>query len=171
MSAIAQAVQGRLIDRREPAVFYLHPGNESSFIRLGFILRGSEEVILPESVLDDWGHEIATMELYAWVKENGLHFPRAEIFGYDLSGREQQCFVREIDLMAGYACYVFEAADSPLTEGRRLAAILVPGPAGAQPRPISPPSQVSAPLSRAAVKWWMVDETAVEALDLTFLEP
>lgn len=170
MSTITFATVGRLLQDDQGAALLLQPDEREYAIRLGFILRGSEEIILPESLLDDWGHEIVARELYSWVSENGPHFPRAELFGFDPAGRRQQCFIREVDLVAGYASYVFESADAPLNTGLRLSAILVPGATGDAPKRISAPSSIAAPLSNAAVQWWSVDPAGVERSGISFLD-
>lgn len=170
MSGFVLSVEGRLFSRDEQSALMLWPGDNQYALRLGFILRGTEEVIVPESLLDDWGHELTIPALYDWVRENGLHFPRAEIFGFDLNGRPGQCFVREVDLMAGYACYAFDSADAPLLLGMRLNAILIPKADSDRPRRLLAPVGISAPLSMAAVEWWSVDPAAVEQLDLDFLD-
>ncbi len=170
MPAIAFEIVGRLLVDDQGAAFLLQRGGRAYAMRLGFILRGSEEVILPDSLLDDWGHEIVSRALYSWVSENGLHFPRAEIFGFDPAGRRQQCFMREVDLPAGYASYVFETAAAPIDTGRRLSAIFIPGATGAEPKRISTPTSIAAPLSKAAVRWWSVDAAAVDDLEMHFLD-
>jgi hypothetical protein len=170
MSGFVLWVEGTLFSRDEQAALMLRPGETQYALRLGFILRGSEEVILPESLLDDWGHELAAPALYEWVRENGLHFPRAEIFGFELNGRPGQCFVREVDLMAGYACFAFESEDAPLASGIRLNAILIPRADSGPPRRLPAPAEISAPLSMAAAEWWSVDPAATGQPDLDYLD-
>jgi len=169
MSAIALQVHGNLFSHGEHTALVYRPGEKHHVIRLGFILRGSEEVLFPESLLDDWGHEINTLELYEWVRENGPHFPRAEIFGFDSTGRPAQCFIREVDLMAGYACYVFGSTAAPLAKGVRLDAILLPKPDIDQPRRLAAPPEIDEPLSQASVEWWVTDSATTGQHDLAFL--
>ncbi|UCG23452.1 MAG: hypothetical protein JSW55_15065 [Chloroflexota bacterium] len=170
MSSIALPVEGVLYARGERMAFMLRPGDKRHVIRLGFILRGAEEVLFPESLLDDWGHEISTVELYDWARENGPHFPRAEIFGFDLTGAPGQCFVREVDLMAGYACYHFEMPSAAMTSGARLDAILLPEPGSGRPRRLRTPAGVETPLADASVEWWVVDFGGAGQPDLAFLD-
>ena len=170
MSAIALTVEGTIFSNDEHVAFMLRPGDKSHVFRLGFVLRGSEEALFPESLLDDWGHEIATVELYDWVRENGPRFPRAEIFGFDSKGRPAQCFVRDVDLMAGYACYIFELAGAAMTTGLPLDAILLPEPGFDRPRRLPSPAGIDPPLAGAGVTWWAVDPNAAVQLDLAFLD-
>lgn len=170
MAALSFCAGGCLVSDAGRLAFIFRPGDRPYSLRLGFILRGSEEVILPESLLDDWGHEIATTELYAWVRENGPHFPRAEIFGYDSEGRSKQAYIREVDLMASYVCYAFDSADAPLSTGARLDAILLPMAGVVLPRRLASSRGIAAPLSGADVQWWAVQESADDTLKLAFLE-
>ena len=170
MPAITLMVEGTLFAQDERAAFVWRPGARRYFMRLGFILRGSEVVLFPESLLDDWGHEIASVELYDWVSNNGLDFPRAEIFGYDLTGLPAQCFVREVDLMAGYACYFFESAGAAMTSGVCANAILLPEPGSGRPQRVPVPAGIDAPLAEASVEWWVVDFNVARQSDLAFLD-
>ena len=169
MSTIALWVEGNLFSQDEHTALLLRPGDKRHVIRLGFILRGSEQVLFPESLLDDWGHEIDSLELYAWLNENGPHFPRAEIFGFDSTGRPAQCFVREVDLMIGYACYVFGSTDEAIDTGVCLDAILLPRPDMDRPQRLAAPTEIQAPLSQAKVEWWAVESAATGQHALSFL--
>lgn len=162
--------EGSLFSSNENSALLLRAGDAWHALRLGFILRGSEDVLFPESLLDDWGHELGAPALYDWVNDNGIHFPRAEIFGTDLTGRPGQCFVRELDLVAGCACFAYEADDAPLASGTRLTAILIPRAGTGIPDRLAAPVNVTGPLAMAAVSWWSVDPAAAGHLDLGFLD-
>ena len=171
MPAIFFKVEGTVLVAGKRVALMLHAEGDSHILRLGLVLRGTEEVILPESLLDDWGHEMATLELYTWLKENGTHFPRAEIFGYDLAGRARQCFVRELELLAGYPCYMYESPAVAYGSGLLLEAILLPGAAGREPERLRSPAGVISPLAEANVQWWTVDAAAAHGSpDRSFLD-
>jgi hypothetical protein len=130
-------------------------------LRFGYLRRGTGDVFLPETMLDDWGHEIGGVALYHWVGENATHFPRAELFGFDRAGRPQQCFVRELDLTASYICLAYSDASTTLTEGVRIDAVLLPATGTSRRRLERAPDNISFPLRKAEVKWWLVEPTAV----------
>jgi hypothetical protein len=170
MSGLVLWEEGSLFSSGEHSAFLLRPGGTRYALRLGFILRGSEEVLFPDSLLDDWGHELTAPALYEWVRDNGHHFPRAEIFGIRLGGRPGQCFIRELDLMAGCACFAYEADSAPLASGTRLTAILTSKVGSDRPQRVPAPLGLGGLLAMAAVSWWSVDPATTAGLDLDFLD-
>jgi hypothetical protein len=154
-------------DRR--TALLLSIGSTHYTLRLGFIVRGTEKTFLPETLLDDWGHEIGGAALYLWVKENAEHFPRAEIFGLDLTGQPRQCFLRELDLTAKYACYVFQdSTAAAVEEGNQLTEILVPATVTGHRRMPEAPAKVPFPLRDANVEWWTVDRAIAQVAEYDF---
>lgn len=159
---IVQEMHGQLLVADEGAALLLDSSANTVYLRYAFVERGSEQHIFPESVLDDWGHEIRSLSLYDWVVENGPQFPRAEMFGFLADGRRRQCFLRELDLTGGLICYVYQRRSSSLSEGSNIEAVLVAGPRSDQPRRIVRPDNIALPLAYARVAWWSVN-TAQEA--------
>jgi hypothetical protein len=171
MASIAFRTNGTLCKADERAALLLSPHGSRHTLRLGYVLRGTEEAILPETLLDDWGHEISGLDLYKWVWENALHFPRAELFGVDLAGRLRQCFIRDLDLSARYPCYVFaDPSKAALAAGIQLTEILVPSAHVGLLRQERAPETISFPLSVAEVGWWLVNEVAALRPDYDFYE-
>ncbi|MEW5988088.1 MAG: hypothetical protein AB1791_15765 [Chloroflexota bacterium] len=166
MKVAGQAVQGRLV-QKEGLVYLLWQETAAPLtLRLALVEQGSEQPFWPSFVLDDWGQEIKGLELYDWLQENGLRFPRAEVFGYDQSGRSDQCFMRALDHSARYLCYAYPDDQTPLTEGILLEGVLwtQAGTAGVQP--VGRPAAVTAPLRHARLRWWLVDPETI--LDFGF---
>jgi len=161
MTGIRFRTTGKLNRTGEGMTLLLTQEGKQYILRLAFVLRGTEERILPESLLDDWGHEISGFELYKWVKENATHFPRAELFGRDIDGRPQQCFIRELDLTAGFTLYAYEGDDAPLSSGERIHAILLFGEE-TERQLTAPPERISFPLREAAVEWRLVKSVEPE---------
>ena len=138
-------------------------------LRFALVVRGSGKLIFPEVLLDDWGKETKTFELYGWLQENGDRFPRAEVFGFDLNGRPSQHFVRELDLMARYACYVYADDEAPLKEGMQVEAVLVPDRGVKQPQRVRLPSWIGQPLQKAHVSCWLVKPDDAASFDFSLL--
>lgn len=157
MPGVAFKVTGAILFDGERADLLLRQDGREYTLRLGFVLRGTEEPFLPESLLDDWGHEIKGADLYRWVKENASHFPRAELFGHDLRGRPQQCFIREVEVTARYACFLFDSPNTPLQDGLRIGGILLPADVSGRQKYGEPPAKIPFPLREADVEWWAVD--------------
>lgn len=169
MPGIPFKTLGSLISDGVQTALLLSFGGKHQVLRLGFVLRGTEETLLPETLLDDWGHEIRGADLYLWVRENAVHFPRAELFGFDLNGQPSQCFLRDLDLTASYTCYAFaDSSAASLKDGRQLTQILVPATTARQLRKSEVPAEISFPLSDAAVEWWTVDRAAAQRPDFDF---
>ena len=110
--------------------------------------------LIPDSVLDDWGREIKGAALYSWIQENGLHFPRAEIFGHRPDGQPVQRFLREIDLSARYPCYAYPKLNADIEDGILIRAIISPDQTVRQPKLGGNPSPVPGLLSMADIQWW-----------------
>ncbi|MGH2538744.1 MAG: hypothetical protein ACRDHL_15250, partial [Candidatus Promineifilaceae bacterium] len=104
MAAARQRLGGYLLRGSAGAALILDEGGPAVMVSYALPLLDSGQ-ILPELVLDDWGREIKGLALYAWLREQGQRFPRAEVFGFDSQGDALQCFVREIDLTAGLPLY------------------------------------------------------------------
>jgi hypothetical protein len=166
MAAIRQQINGKLIVVGDQAVLWLDNHSKPVFLRYALIVRESEVEIFPESLLDDWGHEIKSLDLYDWIQENGFHFPRAEIFGFDKMGKRRQFFLRELDLMARYPCYAFESSHTPITKGVLVRANLIPNRHISQPKPIKCPPEIEGPMRNALVSWWHVPTGDLASVDL-----
>lgn len=137
----------------------LKPETESEgslFLRLAFVVMGTEAPLFPSFLIDDWGGEVRGMSIYSWVRENGNQFPRAEIFGFDRQGNSVQRFVRELELYAKLLCFAFPNRQTPLAEGQLVHAILLPDASVSQVEKIKRPSEVKRPLASARVTWWQV---------------
>ena len=157
MPGISFRVTGKLFSDGERAALLLTDGGRRFNLRLGLVLHGSEEHFLPETLLDDWGHEIGGAELYHWVKENGPHFPRAELFGQDPSGQPQQCFVRDLDPTAKYICYIIHHDTGAVDHAIRIDAIILPIENTSQRRLNLVPAHIPFPMRQADVVWWALD--------------
>lgn len=156
MPGLRKKIRGRIYKDCGKALLLID--DEASFCFLAFALLevGTEREIFPESLLDDWGHEIDDQALYEWINENGIHFPRAELFGFDGEGRHIQLFLRELDPIAKYSCYVFEERRQAISEGIPIVAIGILEGNLEQPVRIGKPPGVKAPLNNARVQWWQI---------------
>ena len=142
----------------EPTLYY---------VRYALTVRGSEKPILPVSLLDDWGNELGKLKLYKWLRDEGDLYPRSEVFGFDLTGRETQTFVRELELLDSYPCYVYTAPDQPIESGQRINTVVIVSDLVAETSPIKPPKTVPQPLRRARVEWRGVPLTQSQTLQNT----
>ena len=134
------------------------------YVRYGLVILGTERVIFPALALDDWGHEHKTLELYRWIFEEGQRFPRAEVFGYTANGRETQIFLRDLEIFMKYPCYAYESRKTPVAEGQRVDAILIPVGTGAEPTAVMQAApEIVWPLRHAAVKWERVNVNELKA--------
>jgi hypothetical protein len=180
VKAVGQRVGGRLFWENESsqngrlALLLTHPKPEpdaaNTFIfRFAFVLLGTEAHFFPSFLIDDWGGEVRGPALYEWVRENGNHFPRAEIFGFAQHGDSVQYFVRELELYAKLPAYIYPDKETPLDKGKLVSAILLPDEAAGAPAKIKRPSHLKRPLSLARVIWWQVPPTITQ-FDFTLLD-
>jgi len=119
---------------------------------------------LPAALLDDWGTEIKGLGLYDWVHDNGLHFPRAEVFGFSPAGEKVQYFLRDMELFAPYPVYAATDKALPLADWQPVPAVLVPDGALMTPAAAAAPATIAGPLRKARVGWWRVPP-ALDSLD------
>lgn len=141
------------------------------YLRLAFVTRGTGGNIFPSFILDDWGREINGFKLYDWMRQNGEHFPRGEIFGYEEDGRVTQCFIRELELYARLPLYAYEKANQPVTEGILINTVGLPDELAINPIQITKPQGFKYPLRAALVNWWRIPkEGRFETFDLNHTE-
>lgn len=157
-SVIAEKVGGRdgrfalhLIDDKPES-----QSDASLVLRFAFVVMGTEAPLFPSFLIDDWGGEVRGLALYQWVADNGNHFPRAEIFGFDRYGNSVQFFVRELELYARLLCFAYPNRETPLAEGQLLSAVLLPSAEATTTEKIKRPSHLKRPFSVARVSWWQV---------------
>jgi hypothetical protein len=171
MRAVRQRVSGHLLPGDGKNALLLQkvsPPKEAPnllYLRYALVTRGPGDHIFPAVVLDDWGKERRNLTLYQWILENGDHFPRAEIFGFDIDGSETQAFVRAMEHFARFPCYAYAPDDPDISSGKLLSAILLPNAQVDEPQRIKKPQDLELPLSNARVSWWSVPE-GLEEFDL-----
>lgn len=162
VKTIRQHAHGKLfLANGRTAFLLLNPFPEaktaaSHYLCFALVLAGPEDHILPALIKDDWGNERRGRDVYAWLEDEGYRFPRSEIFGFNVDGTETQCFVRAIDMVAHFPCYVYRVPHAPVAEGILLDAILLPDESVTQPQKAQRPLSLSRPLRHAAVAWWHV---------------
>lgn len=162
MRLILQHVHGNLFQADGRAALLLKNSapesvtDDSCYLCFAVVVQGPEDHILPALVLDDWGNQRRDLAVYEWLEEEGHRFPRSEIFGFDVDGSEAQCFLRALELYVKLPCYFFPTKKTPVAEGVRLNAVLLPDAAVDAPQKIKRPSQFEWPLGKAKVSWWQV---------------
>jgi hypothetical protein len=171
VAAIRELVQARIITSAERTGLVLTDNAGAITLRYALVMRDSDELFFPESLLDDWGHEINSLELYEWVQENGMLFPRAELFGFEGSGKPSQYFLREVDLVAPVHCFVFKDPDSPLAAGVQVDVVLTLDFHVTRPIPSKRPPGIKGPMGRARVSWWRVPADVVDDIELDQIDP
>lgn len=129
---------------------------QTIYLAYALVTQGPELQILPSVLLDDWGSEISGLRLYQWIDENGLQFPRAEVFGKNTNGLPVQYFLRDLELFGKYPVYAFTAADAPDDSGQLVESILVVSDMTTEPLPTQPLDGISHLLRRGKVDWWLV---------------
>lgn len=165
MKFIRQRVTGTLLVDGERMALRLEDGEEPAiYLAFALVTQGIAAQIIPAVLLDDWGTEIKGLGLYDWVHENGLHFPRAEVFGFSPAGEKVQYFLRDMELFAPYPVYAATDKALPLADWQPVPAVLVPDGALMTPAAAAAPATIAGPLRQARVGWWRVPP-ALDSLD------
>ncbi len=151
---IKELVHGRLIGEEDRPMLRLDREDSGDHVYLAYALvtQGPGHHVLPSVLLDDWGNELERLRLFDWIKENGLRFPRAELFGKSPSGKSVQYFLRDLELFGQYPVYVFAADDAPDSSGTLLQTIVVADDESDSPETL-PPDWVGGRLRSAQVEW------------------
>ncbi|MGB3713831.1 MAG: hypothetical protein WA996_05305 [Candidatus Promineifilaceae bacterium] len=157
MTALAQGIQGEFHFSDDLGVLVVNQTRAQVCLRYALIELSAGSLFFPELLLDDWGHEIRTLELYRWIRENGTLFPRAEVFGYDFEGNDRQYYLRELDLLSGYPCYGYANFDEPLREGLEINFFVMAVDEPIQVQWVPDSGEITWPMSNAAVRWWQVN--------------
>lgn len=153
MQALTQRATGTFCTRDDGNGLLLQEGGDRLFLRFALVVRGSERHVFPALLLDDWGRERKSLDLYRWIYEEGQRFPRAELFGFDDRGRKTQRFLRDLEIFFPYPCYLYPTSAAPLEEGTLLDTFFLPDPDLDVPREIAIPQEAPWPLRHAAVQW------------------
>ena len=157
MKLIKQRVAGRLLAAGGRVAVRLGGSEEPAvYLAYALVTQGIAAQILPALLLDDWGNEIKGLRLYDWVRENGLHFPRAEVFGLTPAGAASQYFLRDMELFAPTPVYAATDKAAPIQTWLPVQAVLLPDVAALAPEPATPPDDMHGPLRVACVSWWRV---------------
>lgn len=158
MNAIRQKIFGQLFVSKAQTVLWLFDeevaGVDMVYLRYGLTLRGTEKTIFPAFALDDWGNEYGRLPLYKWLRQEGDRFPRAEVFGFDDTGRETQHFLREIELHWSYPLFAYTTKNTPISDGTLIQTVVITNESVEMPvqlpkRPVQP-----TPLRNSRVQWW-----------------
>ena len=153
---IRHKVKGRLfLDTAQNGLLWLDETAAGHvYLRYALVTIGREDEIFPALLLDDWGNEMRKLDIYRWIREEGDRFPRAELFGYDRQGQEEQCFLREMELHLRLPCYAYLDAEASLAAGVRLGNVMLPRSDLLAPERIKLPESIAPPLRYARLHWW-----------------
>ncbi len=156
MAVPSKVVLGRIIVVDERALLLLDQ-TQKLYLRFALTELNSGEHVFPESVLDDWGKEIKNLSMYRWMGDNGIQFPRAELFGYYLDDIPVQRFLRELDLTRYYVCYVYTSKSQPLKTGIVVSDVVESVGGVREPKSMSAPEHMGYPMIEAELRWWSAD--------------
>ena len=171
MSEVLSKVRAQLFKTDDRTAIILDENATPIWISFAFVERETEELIFPESILDDWGRGIKSLAMYHWVSENGQQFPRAEIFGIRPSGIHVQRFLREIDLTARLPCFAKKNFVDPLESMTQVDMVLIRDETVDGARRITPPQHIPYPFIQVKADWWKIPSPDIEILETIFSQP
>lgn len=67
-------------------------------VTVGVALFDRPFIFTPTRIITERQQTIESDQVLAWLLEQGYNFPRSEVFGVNVRGREAQIFARDIDL-------------------------------------------------------------------------
>lgn len=172
MKAFSEKQQAEVVTDNGRSFLLMQPDqpDKQLFLRYALVRQGTEELVYPRFILDDWGNEVPKAEMFDWIKEYGWQFPRAEIFGLDEDGEEGQWFLREFELYAKWRCVASPEKNTPIPDCWRIEAVLWPEDVAEVvkvKRPLA--DQLNSPLRKSYVTWWHVP--ANQPFDLKLINP
>jgi len=156
MAVPFEVIYGRLVVVNQGALLLLDQ-TQKLYLRFALTELNSGGHVFPESILDDWGKEIKNLAIYDWLRENAIHFPRAELFGCHPDEIPVQRFLRELDLTRGHVCYVYRTTTDPLKNGFVVSDVVLPEEGAVEPRIILAPNKFGAIMQAAELRWWLAD--------------
>lgn len=171
MAEVWLKLRARLISVHERNAIVLQEGPNPIWVSLAFVERESAELILPASILDDWGREITSLDLYHWVSKNGEQFPRAEIFGVRPNGIPVQRFLREIDLTATLPCYACDNFKEALASMVQVDSVFIINAEIEEAERISPPEHISFPFRSIKAHWWQIPRLEYKEIEAILIQP
>ena len=146
--------QGSLYTFPNKVLFVNGENGIRHYFAFGLSPKGIDEDFYPESLLDDWGHEITGLNLFTWIQKNGSDFPRAELFGFSGNGNSRQYFLRELELWSKYPCLVSSNPIKKPTDGKKLDIVVLLDDKCKSTRQIESIPNIDFPFNKANVSWW-----------------
>ena len=136
----------------------LPAGSDKLWLRFGFAFRGTEKPLIPSFVKDDTGNEEHRLRFLEWVYNDGDHYPRSEIFGYELDHNKNwvpmQCFIRELELSLRFFTWVVDDLKVGPGDGLRVHRFGVVKDGITEPQRIKRPDSWLLPLKRSQATCW-----------------
>jgi len=157
LGSIIQVLNGRLYLRQQQGGLFWQQSEPPIALRFGLSTLGEGSLFFPHILLDDWGNEVSGLSLYQWIRDNSLHFPRAEIFGVDQQGQAQQYFLRDLDVVEPLICFGYPHIEAAVSTGIRIERVFVAGLGSGEPMRIAAPTDAPWMLQRARLSWWRVN--------------
>ncbi|MDX1613287.1 MAG: hypothetical protein R3300_03195 [Candidatus Promineifilaceae bacterium] len=148
--------RARLTRHQDQTALLLTNSAEPILLRFAFVKYGSEEPLFPALILDDWGGNVTGAAMYSWYRDFADQFPRAEVFGYEATGRYVQRFVREFEIYDQLACYAYPHRDAPVDAGQEVHHVLLPTAAAPDVQRVEPPVDADQLLRWSRLAWWQL---------------
>lgn len=171
MQPFGRIYHARLLRDGDRIALWLDDSRPGLLLRFALTERGTERAVFPALILDDWGDEIKGRRLYRWFRENADQYPRAEVFGVDLTGAAVQRFVRELEPFYRFHCYAYADADAPLDSGQLVEAVIVPDPARTATAAMKRSAEIDPLLSWSRLTWWAAPPALADQFSFASLPP
>lgn len=147
-------VLGRVVEFEGESAVILDENADTLWIGYAMVELGTDALLFPEVVVDDWGTEITKSKMFRWIREFGMQFPRSEVFGFTPEGKQSQWFVRELEHAVRFPCFVYPEKESAVSEGIQLRSVIVLDESVEGIEKSKRPKELKRPIPNAGVRWW-----------------
>jgi hypothetical protein len=158
MKPLTQRVRGQLFTQNNRLALLINQEADALYLRYALVVRGPENPIFPAFVMDDWGQERNTLDIYEWIAKEGQRFPRSDVFGYEMDGSETQYFLRALETFYKFPVFVYPQPELPVPAGMALSRVILPDTDYAgEPQRVPRPNHIPWPLRHANLTWWQAN--------------
>ena len=126
MKPLTQRVRGQLFNQNNRLALLIDQEADALYLRYALVVRGPENPIFPAFVMDDWGQERNTLDIYEWIAKEGQRFPRSDVFGLEMDGSETQYFLRALETFYKFPVFVYPQPELPVPAGMALSRVILP---------------------------------------------
>lgn len=132
---------------------------ERVYLAYALVTQGPEYQTSPSVLLDDWGNQVGSLNLYARgdSSRTGCAFRAPRCLASRRPARRLNISYATWKLFGRFPVYAFSEAGAPAASGVLVRDVLVPDAATAGPQLTEPPQEIVIPLREGQLRWWRIN--------------